>query len=385
MTTRRSIPMCDLRAQYFAIQPEIDAALHAVLQSGEYERSEHLWDFEAQFARACQRTYAIGVGSGLSALFLALKALGIHAEDEVITVPNTDISTCAAIGHCGATIVWVDIDPGTHNMDLRRVEERITTRTRAIVPVSLYGLPADLMRLQELATAYGVALISDAALAFGATLEGRPVGAFGDLACFSFAPTKVLGAYGDGGMVVTDDPDLAVRVRRLAGYGEPDPRGMADAAGSIHLDTQGYHQHLDVLQAAVLMAKLPHVPEWVRRRNAIALRYKAQLEPYSLRLQEVAHGLTHAYRSFVVEVPDPPAALAWLRSRSIASQRLYAPPLHLQPVYAHRGIHRGAFPVAESLADSLLCLPMYPELGDADVDFIASELGAYVSSRGQSG
>lgn len=379
MTMQLPIRMCDLRAQYLSIRTEIDSAIQSVIRSGEYERSEILWDFERQFAIQCQRRYAVGVGSGLAALFLTLKALGIGQGDEVITVPNTDISTCAAIRHCGATIVWCDVDPRTHNMDTRLIEERITRRTKAIVPVSLYGLPADLPRVQAIASAHGLLVISDAALAFGATIANRPVGAFGDAACFSFAPTKVLGAYGDGGIIVTNDPDLARTARILAGYGEPDPTGMADETGSLRLNVEGYHEHLDVIQAAILQAKLPHVGSWVGRRNQIADRYKQLLEPCSLQTQEVHPDITHAYRSFVVQVPSPQSALTWLRARGVTTQRLYAPPLHLQPAYADLPYRAGSFPVTDSIAHSLLCLPIYPELTDAEVDFVGTQLRSYLS------
>lgn len=372
--------MCDLRAQYISIQADIDAAIRSVIRSGEFERSALLWDFERQFAHACHRTYAIGVASGLAALFLTLKALGVGPGDEVITVPNTDISTCAAIRHCGATIVWADVDPATHNIDARLAEGLITERTRAIVPVSMYGLPASLPRLQELASTSGLKLVSDAALAFGATLSSHPIGAFGDAACFSFAPTKVLGAYGDGGIIVTDDADLADAARKLAGYGEADPRDMADKDGTLCLRVEGYHEHLDVIQAGVLRAKLAYVDAWVRRRNQVADRYKQILAPYSLKTQHVPRGYTHAYRSFVVQVPDPSGAVEWLRAHGVTSQRLYAPPLHLQPAYADMGFGPGSFPVAESLAHSLLCLPIYPELADAEVDFVGTQLISYLGS-----
>jgi dTDP-4-amino-4,6-dideoxygalactose transaminase len=374
------VPSCDLVAQYLAIRPELDAAIAEVLLGGEFERDQHLWDFEDEFARSCGVAHGVGVGSGLAAVMLSLKALGIGPGDEVITVPNTDIATCAAITHAGAQIVWSDVDERTHNLDPEKVEQLITARTKAILAVSLYGLPADMPRLRELADRYHLWLVGDAALAYGAAIDDIPVGALADVSCFSFAPRKVLGAYGDGGMVVTQNPAVATKVRHLAGYGEPRRDGMADKDGRIHVEVEGYHVHLDVLQAAILRVKLPHVPAWVSRRQEIAASYAQLLSGGTVELPFVPQGFTHVFRSFVVRVPHRDEVYRRLAARGIETSLLYTPPLHLQTAYRRLGRRVGDFPVVESLANSLLCLPMYPELPDESVQFVASELLDAVAS-----
>jgi len=376
------VPSCDLVAQYLTIRSEVDAAIAGVLLGGEFERDQQLWDFEDEFARSCGVAHGVGVGSGLAAVMLSLKALGIGRGDEVITVPNTDIATCAAITHTGAQIVWADVDARTHNLDPEKVEQLITARTKAVLAVSLYGLPADLPRLRELADRYHLWLVGDDALAYGSTVDGIPVGALADVSCFSFAPRKVLGAYGDGGMVVTQNPEVAAKVRHLAGYGEPSRDGMADEDGRIRIQVEGYHLHLDVLQAAILRVKLPHVAAWVARRQEIAARYAALLSGHDIDLPFVPPRVTHVFRSFVVRVAHRDKVYRRLAARGIEASLLYTPPLHLQPAYQHMGHRVGDFPVVESLADSLLCLPMYPELPDESVQLVASELlGAVESCR----
>ncbi len=373
---RVRVASSDLAAQYLGMKAEIDAAIEGVLLSGEFERSDQLWEFESEFAHACGVEHGVGVASGLAALLLALKGLGLGPGDQVITVPNTDISSCAAISHVGAEIVWADVEEGTHNLDPARVEALIGPRTRAIMAVSLYGLPADLPQLGEIARRHHLWLVSDAALAFGATVEGRPLGPLADVTCFSFAPTKVLGAYGDGGMVVTADEQLAARVRLLAGYGEPDRQSMADAEGRVRLRVEGYHLHLDVLQAAVLRAKLPRVPEWLRRRRELAALYDRLLARPEVIPQQVPPGFTHAYRSYVVRLPKRDSVRLRLEAAGIRTSLLYAPPLHLQEAYRRLGHGPGDYPVVERLSESLLCLPLYPEMADEAVEMVAAALNS---------
>jgi len=368
------VPSSDLATQYLGMKAEIDAAIRGVLLGGEFERADELWDFEDEFARCCGVTHGVGVGSGLAAILLTLTAMGIGAGDEVITVPNTDISTCSAITHAGARIVWADVDESTYNIDPARVEPLITPHTKAILAVSLYGLPADLPRLREIASRYHLWLIGDAALAFGAAINSVPVGALADASCFSFAPTKVLGAYGDGGMVVTHDRKLAQKVRRLAGYGEGRRDSMADRDGRLRLLVEGFHLHLDVLQAAVLRAKLPHVAAWVRRRQEIAAIYGCLLEGAEVVLPSVPAGFTHVYRSFVVRLEHRDEVRRALVAGGISTSLLYTPPLHLQAAYHYMAHRRGDFPVVEALARRLLCLPLYPEMSDDSVRLVASEL-----------
>ncbi len=364
----------DLVAQYESIREEVNWAIHAVLAGGEFERGEELWSFEEEFARACAATHGIGVGTGHAALFVALRALGIGTGDEVITVANTDISTCSAIGQCGAGIVFVDVDEATFNIDPAAVEAAVTPRTAAIVAVHLYGLPADMVRLGDIARRHGLALVEDAALAFGSSVDGRPVGALGHVGCFSFAPHKILGAYGDGGMITTSDDQLSRRARLLAGYGEPWRESMAGPDGRLTILAEGYHTHLDLLQAAVLRVKLRHIGTWIEQRRANAALYDELLAGTAVITPEVARGRTHVYRNYVVRVPERDAVRAELARAGIETALLYVPPLHRQPVYESLGYEPGSLAVTEATADELLCLPVYPELSESAVRRVAGGL-----------
>jgi dTDP-4-amino-4,6-dideoxygalactose transaminase len=368
------IPAHDLVAQYELIHEEVDAAIKAVLASGEFERGEELWSFEEEFAQACGAAHGIGVGTGHAALFIALRALGIGPGDEVITVANTDISTCSAIGQCGARIVFADVDEATFNADPAAVEAAITPSTAAIVAVHLYGLPADVVGLGDLARRHGLALIEDAALAFGSAVDGRPVGGLGQVGCFSFAPHKILGAYGDGGMITTNDDQLARRARLLAGYGEPWRESMTGPDGRLTILAEGYHTHLDLLQAAVLRVKLRHVEQWIEQRRAHAALYDELLVDSAVVTPAVPHGRTHVYRSYVVRVQARDAVRAELGRAGIETALLYVPPLHRQPVYEGLGYAAGSLPVTEATAGDLLCLPVYPELSEGAVRRVAGEL-----------
>lgn len=369
-----AVPMSDLSAQYESIRDEVDRAIRRVLEGGEFERGEELWELEREVGQYLDVPYAIPVGTGYAALFLALRGLGIGPGDEVITVANTDISTCSAISHCGARTVWADVEERTFNIDPAEVEELITPRTGAIIAVHLYGLPADLPRLRKLADRHGIALVEDACLAFGAAIDGRRVGSVGDVACFSFAPHKILGAYGDGGMVVTGDGKLAERIRLLSGYGEPWRAGMAGPDGRLTLVVEGYHSHLDLLQAAVLRVKLRQVDEWIDRRRSRAAIYDELLAGSDAISPHVPHGFEHVYRSYVVRVPRRDRVRNALAAEGIDTALLYLPPLHLQPVYRSHGFGSGSYPVTERLADELLCLPLYPEMTDEDVCRVATTL-----------
>jgi len=372
----------DLVAQYELIHDEVDEAIRSVLASGEFERGEELWQFEEEFARACGVQFAVGVGTGHAALFITLRSLGIGPGDEVITVANTDISTCSAIGQCGARIVFADIDEATFNADPAAVEAAIGPRTSAIVAVHLYGLPADMMRLGKIAHRHGLALIEDAALAFGASVEERPVGGIGHAGCFSFAPHKILGAYGDGGMITTDDAQLARRARLLAGYGEPWREAMAGPDGRLTILAEGYHTHLDLLQAAVLRVKLRHVDGWIAQRRTNAALYDRLLAGTPVVTPLVPQGRTHVYRNYVVRVGERDAVRDALALRGIETALLYIPPLHLQPVYTELGYLAGSLPVTEASAHDLLCLPVYPELAADAVERVAGELRRASSSEG---
>jgi dTDP-4-amino-4,6-dideoxygalactose transaminase len=377
----RTIPASDLTMQYAAIAPEVEAAMLAVLRGGEFERGEALWELERELSAYLGVRHVVPVGSGYAALFIALRALGIGPGDEVITVANTDITTCSAISHCGAEIVWVDVDDQTFTIDPAQVEARLSPRTRAIVAVHLYGLPADVASLTDIAKRHGIPLIEDAALAFGATVDGRSAGTVGAIGCFSFAPHKLLGAYGDGGMIVTDDDVLAAGARFLAGYGEPWRQSMAMSDGRFVFVTEGYHSHLDLIQAAVLRVKLQYVDGWIAARRSRAALYDRLFEGSEVVTPFVPTGHTHSYRNYVVRVPRRDRMRATLARNSIDTSLCYIPPLHLQPIYRAYGMGPGSLPVTERMADELLCLPMYPELSDHAVHIVASTLLAALADH----
>ena len=333
-----------------------------------------------EFANRCGAARGVGVGTGHSALFVALKALGIGEGDEVITVANTDISTASAIGQCGARIVFVDIDEATFNIDPDAVEAAITSRTAAIIAVHLYGLPADLGRLAEISRRHGLALVEDAALAFGASVDGRPVGGIGDVGCFSFAPHKILGAYGDGGMITTSDEQLADKALLLAGYGERGRESMADSDGRLTILEQGYPR---ISTCSRLRSCASSCITSTRGSSSAGLGQhftKRCSRASTSRRQATPAGKTHVFRNYVVRLKDRDFARASLASEGIETALLYVPPLHLQPVYVSLGYRRGSLPITEQVAEELLCLPVYPELSDEAVRRVAGVVRNSVDS-----
>ena len=333
--------------------------------------------FEAAFARACGARHAIGVGSGYAALFLALKAGGLGPGDEVITAANTDVASASAISHTGATPVFVDIDARTFNIDPTLIEAKITARTRAIMPIHLYGLPADMEPILDIAGRHDLLVVEDAALAFGARYRGRLAGSMGHLGCFSFAPHKILGAYGDGGMVITDDPELADRVRLWGSYGE---RRRFEQVGPVTLlqplehEVEGYHNHLDTLQAAVLHTKLRHVEGWIARRREVAATYSELLAGANVRTPYAPEGYEHVYRNYVIRVGSRDEVRIRLAKEGIHTNVLYTPPVHLQSIYREQGYREGDLPVTEQVAKELLCLPMFPELTADQIKYVVHNL-----------
>jgi len=351
-------------------QAAVEAAALRVLRSGRYDWGPEVPAFEAELAAWAGVRHAVGANSGTAALKLALLALGIGPGDEVITAPNSDIATTAAISHVGATPVLVDVEPDTLNLDPRRVEAAITPRTRALLPVHLYGHPADLPALTAIAARHHLRVIEDACLALGAAVAGRPVGHWGDITAVSHAPSKHLGAAGTAGSVLTNDPDLAERARLFSGYGQPRANSYRrDLLGAgQHFLVEGLNERLDELQAAILRAKLPFVAGWLERRRAHAAAYSAGLAGLPLQLPVERPGCRHVWRNYVVRAKDRAGVQRRLAEAGIATRRLYVPPLHLQPPYARLGYGPGAFPVAEAAAEQLFCLPLSHDLTDADRD-----------------
>ncbi len=358
-----AVPLLDLKAQYAAIRDEVRTAVDRVLESQEFILGPEVAALEMQVAEYCGCEHAVGVSSGSDALLAALMAVELRPGDEVITSPYTFYATVGSIVRLGAKPVFVDIDPDTYNLDPGHVEAALSPRTRVILPVHLFGQMADMNPLLQLAAACDLLVIEDAAQAIGAEYKGRRAGSLGDMGCFSFFPSKNLGGYGDGGMVTTNDADLAERVRQLRSHGTQTKYTHTLVGGNFRLDA---------LQAAVLGAKLPHLDAWTaaRRRNADTYRALfADAEPgrapcpISLPAEAVAR--RHVYHQFVVQSPRRDALLEYLRERQIGAAVYYHTPLHLQPCFAGLGYKAGDFPCCEAAAARSLALPIYPELTHA--------------------
>lgn len=366
-----NVPFYDHAKIYRRRQVEIDAAIHRVLASGRPDWGDEVPAFEAEFAAFVGAAHCVTVNSGTAALKVALLGLGIGPGDEVVTVPNSDIGTTSAIHHVGATSVWVDVEPDALTIDPAAARAAVTPRTRALLPVDLYGHPADMAEIMEIARAHGLAVVEDACLALGADIAGRPVGQWADVTCFSFAPTKHLGSYGSGGACVTNDAALADRMRKLAAYGQARSRHrtLGTTGQPLHHETEGLNERLDEIQAAILRVKLPDVPASLAARRTQAARYNDALAPL-LDAPQTKPGMTHAWRNYVVHVDGRDNVRAALTARGVGTALSYAPPMHLQPVYAAKGFAPGAFPVTERSAARLLGLPIGPHLEDAQVDAV---------------
>jgi len=364
-----SIPAFDLTRQYAEIRDELDCALASVLASGRFILGENVAAFEREFAAYCGVAHGVGVASGPDAIHLALRALGIGHGDEVITVPHTAVATVAAIELSGARPVLVDVDATTMTMNPTLVEARITPRTRAILPVHIYGHPVHLMPLLDIAHMHRIHLIEDCAQAHGAQYNGQSVGCFGDVACFSFYPTKNLGAYGDGGMIVTNDPGLADRVRLLREYGWRE-RYVSSTRG-------GTNSRLDEVQAAILRVKLRHLDDWNAARRALATYYNVMLRGSGVATPSEMPYARHVYHQYVITAERRDALRKHLSAHGVGTGVHYPVPIHLQPGYADLGSGPGSFPVAERLAGQILSLPMFPELRADEVAEIAELICAF--------
>jgi dTDP-4-amino-4,6-dideoxygalactose transaminase len=361
----------DPRAQYLAHKTEIDHAIARVLDGGRYILGEESRLFEREFAAYVGVGHAIGVGSGTEALHVALAALGVGSGDEVITVSHTAVATVAAIELAGATPVLVDIDPAYYTIDPERLELAITPRTKAIIAVHLYGQPADLGEIMAIARRHDIRVIEDCAQAHGARYGERVVGSLGDVACFSFYPTKNLGALGDGGLVATDDAELANRARLTREYGWKE-RYISQIAG--------WNSRLDELQAAVLRVKLRALDADNARRVALAKGYDQMLSDAGVELPVRRSGATHAFHLYVVRSPRRDALQEFLRSRDVGALVHYPVPIHLQPAYRDSlRIHEGALPETERAASQVLSLPMYPELTTDRQAHVAAAVKAFAA------
>ncbi|MBI3492894.1 MAG: DegT/DnrJ/EryC1/StrS family aminotransferase [Acidobacteria bacterium] len=368
------IPFVDLKSQYRSIKDEIDAAIARVFESGQFVLGDEVAAFESEFAAASGAQYGVALSSGTAALQLALIAAGIGAGDEVITVPFTFVATVAAILYIGARPVLVDVDPRSFTIDPSRIESAVTSRTKAIMPVHLYGQPADMDPIRDIAARHGLMVIEDAAQAHAARYKGRPVGSLGDLACFSFYPSKNLGAYGEGGIVVTSRADFADQLRLLRNWGERTKYQHIVAA---------FNARMQGLQGAMLRVKLGHLEEWTERRRRHARRYNALLKDSGLGLPEEMPYARHVYHLYTVRTPDRAAIRAALDAAGIQTGLHYPVPVHLQPAYAELGYTAGAFPVSERVAREVLSLPMFPELTDQQTAQVADAVRTAISVKSE--
>ncbi len=366
------IPVVDLRAEYLAVKAEIDAAVQRVLESGWYILGKEVAAFEAEFAAWCGVSAAVGVGNGTDALHIALRACGIGPGDEVITVAHTAVATAAAIALTGATPVFVDIDPATYTLDPERLTGAITPRTKAVIPVHLYGHPADLGKILPIAREAGLRVIEDCAQAHGAEWQGKRVGSIGDLACFSFYPTKNLGALGDGGAIVGNDPALLERVRLLREYGwKPENRYISEI--------EGMNSRLDEMQAAILRVKLAHLDGWNAHRRRLAAVYAAHL-PNSVVKPVQRPGCRHVYHLYVIRSPQRDRLREKLRAAGVATGIHYPVPVHQQAAYGH--LSPVSLPVTEQAAGEILSLPMHTTLSEEQIERVCvavSEFGIRAS------
>lgn len=362
------IPFFDYARQYEALSTRLDAAIARVLHSGRLILDREVEAFEEAFSRHCGAAAGIGVNSGTDAIHIALRAAGVGAGDEVITVPNTAVGTVSGICSAGATPVFADVLDSTLLIDPSDIERRIGPRTRAIVPVHLYGQPAEMDAVMEIAARRGLVVVEDCAQSHGAEYRGRKTGSIGHAGCFSFYPTKNLGSFGDGGMVVTSDPAIAARARSLRTYGW-ERRDFSAA--------RGVNSRLDELQAAVLREKLPFLDDWNQHRYELAMQYKQLLAGLPLSLPAIAPGTLHVFHLFVVRTPRRDDLLRFLASRGIGALVHYPVPLHLQPAYADLGRRAGDFPVSERAQAEVLSLPLFPELTRAELEEVCAAVSTF--------
>jgi dTDP-4-amino-4,6-dideoxygalactose transaminase len=359
------IPLVDLKAQYKTIKKEIDDAIMGVVESASFVGGKELSNFESEFASFCGVKYGVATSSGSTALDLSLLAFDIGEGDEVITTPNTFIATTEAITHVGAKIVLADVDPLFHNLDPKEVEKKITSRTKALIPVHLFGQACDMDPLLELARKHNLVVIEDAAQSHGAEYKGKKVGGFGDAAIFSFYPGKNLGAYGHAGIVVTDREEIAKKVVLLANHGRD--------TKYEHI-VQGYNYRADAIQTAVLRVKLRYLEDWNRKRRSNAEVYNSLLKDSPVVTPREAPYAKHVYHLYVIQNAKRDGLLERLASKGISSIIHYPIPLHLQPAYKHLGLSKGSMPVAEKFCCEALSLPMFPELTKEQMGLIAREI-----------
>lgn len=364
------IPFFDISRQNLALAKEIKSAVDSVIDSGRYILGDNVSLLEKEVASYCGVKYAVGVASGTDALHLALRSCGIKPGDEVITSPFTFVATAEAIAYCGAIPVFVDIDPKTFNLDASKIEERITPKTKAILPVHLYGQSCEMGKIMSLARNFSLKVVEDCAQSIGAEFNHIKVGSFGDVGCFSFFPTKNLGCFGDGGMITTNDETLANEIKILRGHG---------SRKTYHYDLIGYNSRLDEIQAAVLRIKLPYLDTYIKLRRKNASLYLNYLKDTpSLSLPYEYPSCLHSFNQFTILLKNRDKLFEHLKSTQIGVMVYYPLSLHLQKVFSFLGHRPNSFPISESSQDMVLSLPIFPELQDSEIEMIcANILGFY--------
>jgi len=367
LSTPMTIPFVDLKAQYESIKAEIDAAIRSVIEETSFIGGPQVKAFEEAFAQYCGVNHCVGVANGTDAIFLALKALGIGAGDEVITVANTFVATSEAIKMAGAQVVFVDINPRTLNIDVDRIEDKVTSRTKAIVPVHLYGQPADMTAIRTIADRHGLRVVGDAAQAHGALYGGQPIAQLADITCFSFYPGKNLGAYGDAGALVTNNAEWATTARMLANHGR---------TKKYDHDFEGVNSRLDGLQAAVLNVKLRHLEDWIERRRRNAYLYNDALAGTNVVTPKEIEGVRAVYHLYVVRVPGGrrDALQQHLQNAGISTGIHYPIALPYLNAYRHLGHPESDFPEALRASAEILSLPMFPELTEEHLEYVADKI-----------
>lgn len=367
------VPFLDLKAQYESIRNEIAVALQQVLDNTAFAGGPFVGKFEKDFASFCKCEFAMGVGSGTTALWLALSGLGIGQGDEVITTPNTFIATAEAISFCGAKPAFVDVEEQTYNMNLDLLEDAITPKTKAIIPVHLYGQMVDMDRIMQIARAHGLFVVEDACQAHGAEYDGQRAGSIGDAGCFSFYPGKNLGAYGEAGAVVTNDVELAEKIRVLRDHGQ---------ARKYFHSMIGWNARMDGFQGAVLSVKLKHLPAWNDGRKRNARLYDELLADADDVITPVEVGRAgHVYHVYAIRTKDRDALINYLVEKNVYCGIHYPMPIHLQNAYSFLGKGKGSFPVAEKCAEQLVSLPMFPELSEEQIEYVVRETKHFIAKQ----
>jgi dTDP-4-amino-4,6-dideoxygalactose transaminase len=368
-----NVPFADFREQYLMVKDQIDRGLKSVFEKGNFILGEEEREFEVQFAKFCDTKHAVGVNSGTDALYLALGALNITVGDEVIIPTFTFIATALCISYTGAKPVFVDIEEETYNVDPQKLEALITGKTKAIILVHLYGQPANMDEITAIAKKYHIAVIEDACQAHGATYQGKKTGSLGDVGCFSFYPTKSLGAFGDGGMVVTNSDAINEKVQMLRDYGRK---------GRYEHKIKGYNSRLDTVQAVVLSAKLKYLDEWNKMRGAQAAYYCQLLKDIpGVVMPTVKKSRTHVFQTFAVRVLNRDAICEGMKKKGVSVLIHYPIPIHLQEAYADLGYQKGDFPVSEKIADEILSLPMFPHISKEQIDYVCASLKELCAER----